>query len=420
MSVLADAARQASTALARLGGRLETDGQQKVDLQGAIDGLEQLAQALEDAGHPDVVPDGPSRSAAHLSGSSLSDKLLAIAKGKLSLKARSSSGSSRSSRSPSPPVAEVDEVAVQDFVSSNGLDDWVSEALMMLTPSQRSLVLKPLNVERARNVNGVVMSRVRSAVSVEERVRIFVKVNDLAEGVLDRMSGLTEEQCEAVMESGMKIQRASNPSGVAMSRISEAVRNISDRGSRRIDLNHSGLPRTGASHRNSTGLAVRNVSGAWPEDVVKLMKELGLEDWCGEVLRRLSLPQRQAVVRELGSMTGVRNPSGVVISRVKQVVSGEELLEIFIQLNNLDAQVSSQLHALDEHQRQEVLAPGIFVQNVRNTSTAVHSRITNVLEGRNAMARAPDADATKRRRHRHRSRSRSRRRRRGSRAKRRR
>lgn len=26
-----------------------------------------------------------------------------------------------------PPVAEVDEVAVQDFVSSNGLDDWVSE-----------------------------------------------------------------------------------------------------------------------------------------------------------------------------------------------------------------------------------------------------------------------------------------------------
>ncbi|CAK9063304.1 unnamed protein product [Durusdinium trenchii] len=294
MSVLADAARQASTALARLGGRLETDGQQKVDLQGAIDGLEQLAQALEDAGHPDVVPDGPSRSAAHLSGSSLSDKLLAIAKGKLSLKARSSSGSSRSSRSPSPPVAEVDEVAVQDFVSSNGLDDWVSEALMMLTPSQRSLVLKPLNVERARNVNGVVMSRVRSAVSVEERVRIFVKVNDLAEGVLDRMSGLTEEQCEAVMESGMKIQRASNPSGVAMSRISEAVRNISDRGSRRIDLNHSGLPRTGASHRNSTGLAVRNVSGAWPEDVVKLMKELGLEDWCGEVRPETSRDLRHA------------------------------------------------------------------------------------------------------------------------------
>eukprot|EP00913_Durusdinium_trenchii_P029416 g27575.t1 len=304
MSVLADAARQASTALARLGGRLETDGQQKVDLQGAIDGLEQLAQALEDAGHPDVVPDGPSRSAAHLSGSSLSDALGELVGGWVY------------GRSPSPPVAEVDE------------------ALMMLTPSQRSLVLKPLNVERARNVNGVVMSRVRSAVSVEERVRIFVKVNDLAEGVLDRMSGLTEEQCEAVMESGMKIQRASNPSGVAMSRISEAVRNISDRGSRRIDLNHSGLPRTGASHRNSTGLAVRNVSGAWPEDVVKLMKELGLEDWCGEVLRRLSLPQRQAVV-------------------------------------------SSQLHALDEHQRQEVLAPGIFVQNVRNTSTAVHSRITN-------------------------------------------
>eukprot|EP00435_Cladocopium_sp_Y103_P024750 s1539_g6.t1 len=288
----------------------------------------------------------------------------------------------------------------------------------MLSPSQRSCVIKtPLNVEHARNRNGVVMSRVKTVTPVERRIKIFTKVNELGEGVIDRLSTLTPEQCEAVMDSGMKIQRASNPSGVAMSRISEALRNLPGDGGRHSEPFESRLGdryrkvRSRSRRRNPKIQEVAEM----PQDVKHLMQELGLEVWCGEVLRRLTLWQRQAVVRELGNMYDVRNPSGVVISRIKQIVTPDELLQIFIELNGLDQDVEAKLWELTPEQRIEVLAPGIYVQNVRNTSTAVRSRIGNVLEGRKAMtrvARAEEGRSSRQSRHKLRSRSRRRRRRR--------
>eukprot|EP00435_Cladocopium_sp_Y103_P028029 s1539_g6.t7 len=422
MSGLANVLREASAALGRLGGRvaIETDGssrRDKADIQEAALALEQVA---------DTIDSGQGFNSAKVP--SLSEKLAAgaIARGNLSLaseprvelrpRSRSSSTSSRLSR-----VSEqsgVDEEAIQAFVTTYELDPWVGEALTMLSPSQRSCVIKtPLNVEHARNRNGVVMSRVKTVTPVERRIKIFTKVNELGEGVIDRLSTLTPEQCEAVMDSGMKIQRASNPSGVAMSRISEALRNLPGDGGRHSEPFESRLGdryrkvRSRSRRRNPKIQEVAEM----PQDVKHLMQELGLEVWCGEVLRRLTLWQRQAVVRELGrwNMYDVRNPSGVVISRIKQIVTPDELLQIFIELNGLDQDVEAKLWELTPEQRIEVLAPGIYVQNVRNTSTAVRSRIGNVLEGRKAMtrvARAEEGRSSRQSRHKLRSRSRRRRR----------
>eukprot|EP00435_Cladocopium_sp_Y103_P027951 s1539_g6.t3 len=421
MSGLANVLREASAALGRLGGRvaIETDGssrRDKADIQEAALALEQVA---------DTIDSGQGFNSAKVP--SLSEKLAAIARGNLSLaseprvelrpRSRSSSTSSRLSR-----VSGVDEEAIQAFVTTYELDPWVGEALTMLSPSQRSCVIKtPLNVEHARNRNGVVMSRVKTVTPVERRIKIFTKVNELGEGVIDRLSTLTPEQCEAVMDSGMKIQRASNPSGVAMSRISEALRNLPGDGGRHSEPFESRLGdryrkvRSRSRRRNPKIQEVAEM----PQDVKHLMQELGLEVWCGEVLRcaalRLTLWQRQAVVRELGNMYDVRNPSGVVISRIKQIVTPDELLQIFIELNGLDQDVEAKLWELTPEQRIEVLAPGIYVQNVRNTSTAVRSRIGNVLEGRKAMtrvARAEEGRSSRQSRHKLRSRSRRRRRRR--------
>eukprot|EP00435_Cladocopium_sp_Y103_P027966 s1539_g6.t4 len=414
MSGLANVLREASAALGRLGGRvaIETDGssrRDKADIQEAALALEQVA---------DTIDSGQGFNSAKVP--SLSEKLAAIARGNLSLaseprvelrpRSRSSSTSSRLSR-----VSGVDEEAIQAFVTTYELDPWVGEALTMLSPSQRSCVIKtPLNVEHARNRNGVVMSRVKTVTPVERRIKIFTKVNELGEGVIDRLSTLTPEQCEAVMDSGMKIQRASNPSGVAMSRISEALRNLPGDGGRHSEPFESRLGdryrkvRSRSRRRNPKIQEVAEM----PQDVKHLMQELGLEVWCGEVLRRLTLWQRQAVVRELGNMYDVRNPSGVVISRI---VTPDELLQIFIELNGLDQDVEAKLWELTPEQRIEVLAPGIYVQNVRNTSTAVRSRIGNVLEGRKAMtrvARAEEGRSSRQSRHKLRSRSRRRRRRR--------
>eukprot|EP00930_Biecheleria_cincta_P085489 TRINITY_DN74882_c0_g1_i1.p1 TRINITY_DN74882_c0_g1~~TRINITY_DN74882_c0_g1_i1.p1 ORF type:complete len:505 (+),score=59.36 TRINITY_DN74882_c0_g1_i1:47-1561(+) len=333
---------------------------------------------------------------------------------------RRSESRPRKSRSRSP--ADFSDGDIKDFISSHGLDDWVGDALLTLSASQLRDVMDPqLNVEHARNPNGVVMSRVRQVTTVEERVQMFIKVNDLGDGVIDRLSTLTPEQCEAVMDSGLKILRANNPSGVAMTRITNVLKTMGDRGGRPVNLQarqgrgqDEGISRRDRSrsrHRKER----REVDDI-PSDVKHLMQELALQPWCGEVLKRISLTHRKKVVRDLGNMRGVRNPSGFVMSRIKQVISPEELVAIFVDINGLDKVVEAKLGELTPEQRMEVLAPGIYVQNVNNTSTAVRTRILNVLQGKSAMNRPPtalalrDRDDAATRDHRDRSRSRSHRR----------
>jgi len=113
-----------------------------------------------------------------------------------------------------------------------------------------------------------------------------------------------------------------------------------------------------------------------------------LEWWVGEVLARLSLWQRQQVMTDLGNMWGVRNPSGVVMARVRQVASTQELMAIFIDINNIERTVADELWSLQEDQQTAVMAPGIYIQNARSPSVAARSRIRQVLAGNDAMGGA--------------------------------
>eukprot|EP00933_Yihiella_yeosuensis_P011867 TRINITY_DN11968_c0_g1_i1.p1 TRINITY_DN11968_c0_g1~~TRINITY_DN11968_c0_g1_i1.p1 ORF type:complete len:666 (-),score=166.40 TRINITY_DN11968_c0_g1_i1:87-2084(-) len=332
------------------------------------------------------------------------------------------SGGSRRSRSrDAHPPDRRERERVHDYIQSHGLEPWVEEALLMLSSRQRrSVMQKELNVERARNPNGVMLSRIKEVAPVEQRIQMFIKVNELGEGVIDRLTTLTPEQLEATMDSGIKIQKATNPSGVAMTRITNVLKAMGDRRgppgrsnapplarerSRSRERERRGRDRDGGrggrsrsrERRGDRGHERREHSGErkregggrqgeeTPEDVSRLVQELNLEPWCGDVLRRLTLWQRQKVVQEIGAMNRVRNPSGVVIGKVKQIVTPNELLGIFIDLNNLDKPVEDMLWDMTPDQRSEVIAPGIYVQNVRNPSVAVKSRIANVLEGRSAM-----------------------------------
>lgn len=276
-----------------------------------------------------------------------------------------------------------------EFVETHGLEAWVGDVLGMLSRGQQAAVMNPqLNTERARNPSGIVMSRIKQVAPVEQRIELFIRVNGLAEGVVDRLSTLTPEQLEAVMETGLKIQKAVNPSGVAMKRITEVLRALPTPRPNKVSLlgrreGHSQITSYGCRGRD------RNYDdyGAMPPDVMAAMEDLGLEQWCGEVLRRLSLWQRQTVIREIGTMRSVRNPSGVVMSRIRSIAKVDELISIFVDINGLDRNVEAQLWELTPEQRSDVIAPGIFVQNARNASTAVKTRIQNVLEGRSAMSR---------------------------------
>lgn len=297
-------------------------------------------------------------------------------------------------------VAEDAEplMSTQEFCDVHHLEPWVGETLELLLPAQRAAVMNPqMNIGRARNLNGIVVSRIKQAVPLDQRLGTFVQINGLADAVVDRISTLTQEQAEALLDSGFKIQKADNPSGVAMKRITDVIRGtICERPGRGRDKHSDGWTDGGRSRsdrsRTPAGLHFRSGSADGsgsdtPEDVQSFMDLLGLEWWCGEVLKRLSLWQRQQTIKELQNLQNVRNPSGVVMSRVKTVVDTSELMSIFIDINQFDRSMQEQLLSLAPDQQQAVINPGIYLQNVRNPNTAVRSRINNVLAGRDAFGK---------------------------------
>jgi len=310
--------------------------------------------------------------------------------------------------------------SVEDFVTQNGLEPWAADALYLLSESQRTKVMAtPLNLDHATNLNGVITSRIKEVAPVEQRVQMFIQLNGLAEGVADRMSTLTDDQLEKVMESTLRIQKANNPSGVAMRRITDVLRNermgiahgpyMSGRGSK-----HSGSSARHQEHHSQAAPSASSVlsslvstltaassrdrsrsnppnnaaTASMPRDIQSFVDTYSLEWWVGEVLARLSLFQRQNVMTDLGNMWGVRNPSGVVMARVKQVASVQELMAIFVDLNNIDRNAADELWALAEEHQVAVMAPGIYIQNARSPSVAARSRIRQVLAGNDAMGGA--------------------------------
>ncbi|CAK0802973.1 unnamed protein product [Prorocentrum cordatum] len=336
--------------------------------------------------------------------------------------------------------------SVEEFTAQNGLEAWCAEALHLLDDQQRERVMgTPFNLEHTRNLDGVLTSRIKEVASTEQRLSMFVKINGLDPGVVDRLSTLTPEQHEKVMESTLKIAKANNPSGVCMKRITDVLR------SERLGVDHGkhmsapdyqpgrpsrfdqgpggcapadglggcgapgpggcgalggGQPQNGvaAALANLVGLlngsAGRDRSrspprgapgggGHLPRNIEAFVSENGLEWWVGEVLSRCSLLQRQNVMTELGNMSGIRNPSGVVMARVRQTVSTQEMVAIFIDINQLDSSVAAELWALPEEQQQAVMGPGIFIQAARNPSTIARTRMRNVLDGRDAMGGPP-------------------------------
>lgn len=333
------------------------------------------------------------------------------------------------------PALEGPLPTVEEFVAANALEPWVAEALYMLTEEQKTHVMRTqLNLENTTNLNGVITSRIKEVAPVDQRLHMFIQLNGLAEGVVDRLSTLTPDQHEKVMESTLKIQKANNPSGVAMRRISDVLRN------ERMGIAHGPHMLSSPDYRKPSppqlqqpgpqvwlpppdntavatsllaglvetlggGSAVRRDdrsrsrppvlstypgagSGNVPRDIQAFVEEYSLDWWVGEVLARLSLWQRQNVMTELANMQGVRNPSGVVMARVKQVANTQELLTIFIDINQLDQQVAEDLWGLAEEQQLSVIAPGIYIQNARSPSVAARSRIRQVLAGNDAMGGA--------------------------------
>lgn len=410
--------QQASAALARLGAEAAQVQQPQLGIPASnagVAGVAGLAGAVAALAQVAVQFSGAAAAAGAAVGGAASSGNTGVHAGVWASPAREAPATCATYEE-----AHVDDdseptMTTQEFCELHKLEGWVGEALDLLLPSQRAAVINPqMNTGRARNLNGIVVSRIKHAVPLDERLGVFVQINGLSEKVVDRISTLTQEQAEALLDSGFKIQKAENTSAVAMKRISDVIRSShdADRDADRLrggwdgraatarprpqeswgrggDLRLREAPRDVGRDARSRTPTVHSSHGGGdtPEDVRVFMDLLGLEWWCGEVLKRLSLWQRQQIIKDLQNLQNVRNPSGVVMSRVRQVVDTSELMSIFIDINQFDRSVQEQLLALTPEQQLNVINPGIYLQNVRNPSTAVRSRMNNVLAGKDAFGK---------------------------------
>lgn len=277
----------------------------------------------------------------------------------------------------------------------DNLDPWVCTALGYLDAKTRRKVVDDADLKGARNPNMVMWSRVKRVTSVDERIKMFIDINNLSEGVEDRLSTLDDQQKEDVMVSGLYINGASNPSGVAMQRINGVLRSrretdkgMSGKGKEKqaetdtsLDRSHRRGDRSPSPQNNQQA----PYSQTRRQRAEEFVRTHNLEHWVSEVLQHLSLYQRQQILQRSRQWLRVRNPSAAFMTLVREVCRFEELRAIFIAINCVNAAVEEDLCAMSKEQQEAVLDPGIYLQNTRNPSDVVRSRMKRVGSGLEAV-----------------------------------
>jgi len=130
----------------------------------------------------------------------------------------------------------VMNLETREFLQKYGLDNSVGVALDMLSPSQRDDVMVPMrNFESLRSPTGMMMSKIYAAATTQQRVEMFIEVNDIDTAAAGELRGLSPSLQEQVMEHRLKMRGVHNPSGYLIG----IIRRIqSSNGSRSLPPHH--------------------------------------------------------------------------------------------------------------------------------------------------------------------------------------
>eukprot|EP00927_Polykrikos_kofoidii_P028705 TRINITY_DN24990_c0_g1_i1.p1 TRINITY_DN24990_c0_g1~~TRINITY_DN24990_c0_g1_i1.p1 ORF type:complete len:1638 (-),score=319.69 TRINITY_DN24990_c0_g1_i1:93-5006(-) len=298
---------------------------------------------------------------------------------------------------------------IAEFLSANVVDDRAADALRDSVPYVQEWVLERGSLGNARNPSSVLLSRIRDATaempadirppfewgqpSGSSRQRDWagpsggVGRTDLAEAVehfivangVDTMAANALRNCspaaqDYVVERG-DMRNAQNPSSALLARIKEANANIPGSG----------------SFRRSTDV-----------DVEEFIKSYDLDDRSVDALRDLPADAQEDVLSR-GSLANARNPSSVLLSRIRDAVTKAggshgakhanndagpprsdtrhgggtsriaDEVEDFIRSSDVDENAAEALRACDPQMQEHVLNKGIH--GARNPSSALLARI---------------------------------------------
>jgi hypothetical protein len=283
------------------------------------------------------------------------------------------------------------------FLLENGIDEKATEIFLACDAGVQEAVMARGDFADARNPSAALLGRIREAkkagaagqapsgYSVEQ----FVTENELDERAIQTLMECSPHVQQVVMARG-DLKDARNPSAALLGRIKEANQ--------------------GGGSRGGGGFAK-------PAEVNRFILENNLDERAGESLKSES-PQVQRAVIERGGLSETRNPSAVVLGRIRdakaaglggfgggcggwggppmgmmmqmmsQMMSkggwgkgcgkgskgGGSQIDQFIAENFVDEEAAHELKSLSKSAQQAVMARGSLM-DARNPSAALKGRI---------------------------------------------
>lgn len=238
-------------------------------------------------------------------------------------------------------------IAVEEYLSRHQVDETASEKLRDLEPEVQAEIIKS-DITNSRNPSAVLLSRI-------ERV----------------LKGGTSAPVPKGKSKGDAKGKGS-PKGATVRATPRARSRSPRRPADRYDDRGKG---GGKDNRNYD----RGGGGGF-EDVEDFIYKLNLDGKCADELRALPYPEQMQIVKV--DLTNARNPSAVVYSRIQSVKGSETLraaMDDYLYRNKIDEVAAKALEALPKDKQEVIISTDL--SNSRNPSAVLLSRIRQIEAG---------------------------------------
>uniref|UniRef100_A0A7S4VUT1 RRM domain-containing protein n=1 Tax=Alexandrium monilatum TaxID=311494 RepID=A0A7S4VUT1_9DINO len=305
------------------------------------------------------------------------------------------------------PGRSISEDEVEEFLRSNDIDDHAAGALRELPPKMQAAVIDRGGLGNARNPSSVLLSRIRDAQNppplpppppsavhprgkLSDRVEKFLEESLVDESAAEAFRNCHPDVQEEIMKRGVATAR--NPSSALVGRIRDVENAFLGGGGQAAPA-----PRGGGG-------------GGLASVVEDFIRTNGIDDRAADTLRNCH-PRVQEAVLDRGDLSGTRNPSSALLSRIRDAQAGppsgngypereygdyrgyqdggagrgggsgryslEGAVEDFIRANYVDERASEALRSATPDVQEAVLSRG-DLQGTRNPSSALLARLKDI------------------------------------------
>mmetsp|Transcript_100519 Transcript_100519/g.244486 ORF Transcript_100519/g.244486 Transcript_100519/m.244486 type:complete len:508 (-) Transcript_100519:128-1651(-) len=269
---------------------------------------------------------------------------------------------------PLPYAAPAPPEAVEDFILEYGLDEKAAQALREVSPEQQSMIID-IELSNCRNPSAVVVSRIQCLGVPTNHVESYIQEFGLDDKCAAELRALSPIEQQQVIEA--RPSNARNPSAVVISRI-QAVRNqVQQGGAVEEYLARNGIEDTvchmlrALPPEAQRQIVASDLSNCRNPSAVLISRIRTIE------AQMPPQPPQRPPPPALAPPQPRPPPAPQAVPPPSTIASSAEA---FIQRSGIDAEAAQALHALPTHLQQEVIQRGELI-NCRNPSKVLLSRI---------------------------------------------